>query len=115
MGGKVKAVAAQHSLAECFAAFTRIPNLPPVSPAQAREMIRANIVCSFEIVSLGKEDYLSAVDRAAEKNLIGGAFYDALIFQAAIKKKATHLVTWNQKHFMRFVTDELKIATPEDL
>lgn len=115
MGGKVKGLVTQHSLAECFSSFTRIPNLPPVSPAQAREMIRTNIIASFEVVPLTVEDYLSAVDRVAEKDLLGGVVYDALVFQAALKKKATHLVTWNQKHFERLSGREIQIVTPETL
>jgi len=110
---KISGVIAQHSLAECYTSFTRVPNLPPVTASQARQMIRDNVIGFFKVIALDLDDYEAAIDRVAEKNLPGGAIYDAIIWRAAIKRRVDRLVTWNLRHFQRLSDGELEIVTPD--
>lgn len=104
-----------HGLAEFFSALTAMPIDPPVGPLEAREVIEERILKSFELVDLSGVDYRKALDRVCSRNLKSGAIFDALHVQAAIKMKVPRLVTWNPKHFLRLVTDELRIVTPDEL
>lgn len=104
-----------HGLAEFFSSLTAMPIDPPVAPQEAREVIEERILKIFDLVALSEDDYRKALERVCSKNFKSGAIFDALHVQAAIKAEADCLVTWDQKHFLRLVTDELKIVTPEDL
>ena len=55
----------EHSIAEVFAALTRLPVQPRIHPVEAARIISENILPHFEVVSLGKEDYLEAVNTMA--------------------------------------------------
>ncbi len=112
---RYQAFISAHSLAECYSSLMVMPVDPPVFPKYARELIRRNIEPFFEIISLGPSDYLEAIERVSGLGLKSGAIYDALIYQAALKKKVSALVTWNTKHFERFSKGEVKIVTPEEV
>jgi predicted nucleic acid-binding protein len=45
------------------------------------------------------------LQRLEKLNLVGGAIYDALIAQAALKAKAERLLTLNPSHFLRLGQD----------
>jgi predicted nucleic acid-binding protein len=45
------------------------------------------------------------LQRLEKLNLVGGAIYDALIAQAALKAKAERLLTFNPSHFLRLGQD----------
>lgn len=113
--GKIHAAISTHTLAESFSSLTVLPITPPLTPPHARDLIQRNVLGFFQLVSLGKRDYRRAMDRVAEKNLKSGAIYDALIFEAALKIRASHLVTWNRRHFERLSQGEVLIVTPETL
>lgn len=59
----------------------------------------------FEIIELGASDYNAVIARVSNLNLVGGAIFDALIAQAALKVKADQLLTFNAKHFSRLGED----------
>ncbi len=68
----------------------------------------------FTIVELGAEQYLAALERAAEAGIAGGGVYDVLLASAAVLVKASALYTWNVKHFTRLGTDiARRVRTPE--
>lgn len=92
-----------HSLAEAFKVLSAHPySLMPLSDVQkVMEALRQQL----EIVPLEAGDYLAATQRCADLNLPGGAIYDTLIAQAALKAGASALVTLNAKHFKRLGPD----------
>ena len=103
-----------HGLAECFSSLTSMPFENQISPFQAREIIERNVLSLFEVVELNAQDYQDAVRRVSDFNGKGGIIYDALILQAALKRKAS-LITWNSKDFLRISRGELPILTPDSL
>ncbi|OGP09288.1 MAG: hypothetical protein A2048_10250 [Deltaproteobacteria bacterium GWA2_45_12] len=102
-----------HGLAECYAALTAYPIKPSISPALAVDLIQKNIKAHFKTVALSSTDYLKAIWKVKRLNLRSGAIYDALIFQAGLKKKVQKLATWNFEHFKRLIENEkMEIVRP---
>ena len=100
-----------HSLAECYAVMTSHPQLR-YPPAQVEEVL-TRLMETWTVLPLGSEDYLAAVARCRQLGLPGGAIYDALIAEAAVKAGAVGLVTLNAKHFVR-LGEEIRriVVTP---
>lgn len=110
--GKWKAFVATHSLAECYAVLTRLPIKPAIAPLQAQQLIENNFLSVLESIELRLQDYQKVIELMAQSSQRGGMIYDALLIRAAERKKLSHLLTWNQKDFLRLKTAGLKILTP---
>jgi predicted nucleic acid-binding protein len=91
-----------HTLAELYSVLTRIPQTK-ITPDLAQELIRDNLQ-TFELVSLGAEDYTAAIDLMVKNRIPGGGIFDALIAQAALKADVDVILTLNAKHFIRLGT-----------
>ena len=65
-----------HSIAEVFAALTRLPVQPRIHPVEAARIVTENILPHFELLSSGKEDYLEALNTMASGGWIGAKIYD---------------------------------------
>jgi predicted nucleic acid-binding protein len=94
------ACCAAHSLAELYAALTRLPGRQRMSCEQVL-LVLDNIREHLETVVLTSEEYSSAIAEAAAEGILGGTVYDALIAQCALKAKAAIIYTWNIDHFRR--------------
>jgi predicted nucleic acid-binding protein len=110
--GRLKGGLGIHSLAELYSALTNYPSEPRLPPSVAEKMIAENISTGLQMIELTPADYRAAMRRASERNLRGGAVYDSLILQAAIKKRAEALYTWNRTDFDRLAGKEMKILEP---
>ena len=101
-----------HSLAELFAVLTRLPVAPRIGPDQTRRLIAENLdLLSIEIVALEAQDYAVAIRRMADIGAAGGAIYDMLVVQAALKAKADGVLTLNEGDFSRLCRDETIAVT----
>lgn len=100
-----------HSLAELYSSLTNYPADPRLPPAAAESLIGENIFPNLQIIELSQVDYRAAIKRVKERGLRGGAIYDSLILQAAIKKKAEALYTWNRADFDR-LSEGIEIREP---
>jgi predicted nucleic acid-binding protein len=95
-----EACAGVHSLAEVYATMTALPGRHRVAPDEVLlflETIRDRLT----LVPLSAQDYWGAIKRASEQGIAGGAIYDALLAQCALKSKAEFIYTWNEKDFLR--------------
>jgi predicted nucleic acid-binding protein len=92
---------AAHSLAETYAVLTRLPMRPRISGGLARKLIRENLASAAQVVALSARDYEAALGRMADLGLNGGAVYDALIVQAALKADVDRVFTFNGSDFAR--------------
>ncbi len=111
--GKSKAFVSQHSLAELYSVLTNYPAHPRLSPEAVETLISENILRDFQIVEMGQRDYQDTIKRVRKKQLRGGVIYDALILQAAVKKKVKTIYTWNPADFLRLAADgEVSIQEP---
>lgn len=95
---------ATHTLAELYAVMTRLPLRPAIPPTVALRLIQENLE-GFQTIALSATDYRAVLRRLEKLNLAGGAIYDALIAQAALKVKAERLLTLNSGHFRRLGQD----------
>ncbi len=103
--GTDQGLVAAHSLAELYAILTTLPVYPPISSADAKQLIQHNVAEKLEIVALSDQDYLQVIEHLAALGIIGGATYDALILHAAAKAKVDLVVTLNEKDFQRVYPD----------
>jgi len=90
-----------HALAELYAVLTTLPLSPRISPGQAAELIRRNVLAKTRVISLGANDYEAVIDRMTRLGLSGGAIYDALHVHAAEKAQVNRLYTFNGRDFRR--------------
>lgn len=88
-----------HSLAESYAVLTAHPQLR-YSPVQVQAVLQ-RLLETWVVLPLIQDDYLQAIERCRKLSLPGGAIYDTLIAQAALRAQAQTLVTLNDKHFRR--------------
>ncbi|MBI2067322.1 MAG: PIN domain-containing protein [Deltaproteobacteria bacterium] len=98
---KLNAAIATHTIAEYYSTLTSYPGSPHLSPADVLQMLGNNIFPFFEVIDLTHKDYQNALQRVRDLNLRSGAIYDALIYQAALKKKIPTLYTWDLSDFSR--------------
>lgn len=90
-----------HSLAEVYATLTRMPGKHRVSGEQAMLFI-GSIRERLTIVALDGDEYTEALERSAARRIMGGAIYDAMLAQCALKAQAETIYTWNARHYALF-------------
>ncbi|MBI1791409.1 MAG: PIN domain-containing protein [Acidobacteria bacterium] len=112
--GQDKGFMGQHSIAEVYAALTRLPVQPRIHPVEAARIVTGNILPHFEVVSLGKEDYLEALNTTAGGGWSGAKIYDALLLRCAARCAVERIYTFNLGDFRQLAPAGLqeKICTP---
>ena len=104
----------QHSIAEVFAALTRLPVQPRIHPVEAARIVTDNISPHFKVVPIGKEDYLEALSTMAGGGWIGAKIYDALLLRCAARCAVERIYTFNLGDFKQLAPAGLeeKICAP---
>ena len=112
--GQDKGFMGQHSIAEVFASLTRLPVQPRIHPVEAARIVTENILPHFEVVLLGKEDYLEAMNIMASGGWSGAKIYDALLLRCAARCAAERIYTFNLGDFRQLAPPGLheKICAP---
>jgi len=104
---------ALRTLGEVYAVLTGLPARPRITGADGMailEQIRAKLT----VISLTEQEYVSVI-QSVSGTIVGGAAYDALIAQCAVKAKADVLLTWNTRDFTRFGPGIARLVkTPAD-
>jgi predicted nucleic acid-binding protein len=101
-----------YSLAEFYAVVTRLPGRHRLSGEQALLFLQ-EIRERLTIITLTAQEYFTALQCAAEADIVGGTVYDVLLVSCAAKAGALTLLIWNVKHFRRFSSGLIKrVATP---
>jgi predicted nucleic acid-binding protein len=88
-----------HSVAETYAALTRLPVRPRIQPGEAARILSDTIVPNFRTVSISRKDYLNALKTVVERGLSGAKIYDALIVGCAARSGAERVYTFNLSDF----------------
>jgi predicted nucleic acid-binding protein len=103
-----------HSIAEVFAALTRLPVQPRIHPVEAERIVTHNILPHFEVVSLSKEDYLEAMNTMSNGGWSGARIYDALLLRCAARCAVERIYTFNLGDFRQLAPAGLqeKICAP---
>jgi len=112
--GQDKGFMGLHSIAEVFAALTRLPVQPRIHPVEAVRIVSENILPHFEVVSLGKEDYLEALNAMASGGWVGAKMYDVLLLCCAARCAVERIYTFNVGDFKQLAPAGLqeKICAP---
>jgi predicted nucleic acid-binding protein len=102
-----------HSIAELYAALTRVPVQPRIHPAEAARIINDNILPHSETVPVGKKDYAEALRLVGDGGWAGAKIYDALLIGCAAKSEAARIYTFNLTDFRQLAPNlQGKICTP---
>ena len=103
-----------HSIAEVFAALTCLPVQPRIHPVEAARIVNENILAHFDVISLGKEDYLEALNTMASGGWTGAKIYDALLLCCASRCAVERIYTFNLGDFRQLAPAVLqeKICAP---
>jgi predicted nucleic acid-binding protein len=103
-----------HSIAEVYAALTRLPVQPRVHPAEAARIITDNVLPHFEAVPLDRTDYVEALKVITDGGWVGAKIYDALLLQCAAKSGVDRIYTFNLADFRLLAPPELqgKVSAP---
>ncbi len=110
--GRNQGFCAGHSLAEAYSTLTRMPPAERMSADQA-VLVLEEITHRLDVVALDAVEYMRTIARLAEAGIAGGATYDGLIAQCALKARADIIYTWNIRHFRQFGPDmEKRLRLP---
>jgi predicted nucleic acid-binding protein len=103
-----------HSIAEVFAALTRLPVRPRIHPVEAARIVTENLLPHFELVSISKEDYLEALNTMASGGRIGAKIYDVLLLHCAARCAVERIYTFNLGDFRQLapIGQQEKICAP---
>jgi predicted nucleic acid-binding protein len=94
---------AAHCLAETYSVVTGMPSKDRASPDEALLFLN-DVRVRLTLIALEEGEYFKVLEAAAAEGISGGATYDAIIGQCALKADAKTIYTWNTKHFTRLGT-----------
>jgi predicted nucleic acid-binding protein len=100
------------ALVESYAVLTRLPAPHRLSPVDAHALLRENFAGSARVESLTRDELWTLLAALAERSIAGGRTYDAQILAAALKGRATVLLTLNVKDFSALARDDIEIRSP---
>ena len=98
--GRQQACCAAHSLAEVYATLTSMPPPQRVSGGEAL-LFLGDIRDRMTVIALDEQEYFQLMESSAAARLGGGAVYDAILGQCALKAAAEVIYTWNLNDFLR--------------
>ena len=105
LAGDDVGVVSAHSLAETYAVLTTLPVLPRIGPDSAQRLVEENVAAHFEVVALTAREYAALLRTLAQRGVVGGAVYDAVILGAAAKAQVERIYTFNVADFRRLSAD----------
>ena len=97
-----------HSIAETYAALTRLPVQPRIHPSEAARIIRENILKRFTLVPAGEAEYLQALAAVENCGWPGAKVYDALLLACAARSGAERMYTINLGDFRGLAPAEMQ-------
>ena len=105
LAGATEGFTSTHAVAETFATLTSGRLDVQLTPAEAAQVIEANIIRRLQIVELQLTDYQQAMGSSQTAGARGGAIFDMLHLQAARRMAAKRILTINVRHFQVFAPD----------
>lgn len=100
------------ALIESYSVLTRLPLPLRLERTAVRDALRQTFRGHCRIVALNGEGGWDLLDHAVTGETTGGAVYDLHIATCALSGAATHLATFNRRHFERFNLADIVIVVP---
>jgi predicted nucleic acid-binding protein len=113
-GKTAKAGTAWHCCLEVYSVATRLPPEFRLTPAQACELIQAEIFGRLTVHDLPASVRVPFLLAAAEQAIGGGRIYDAHIAEIAKEAGAAVIVTDNRRHFLSALRYGIRVETPAE-
>ena len=105
---------AWHCCLECFSVATRLPAEFRLTPADAVQLLEAEVFARMTVHDLPPADRLGMLKAAALDGTAGGRIYDAHIAEVARAAGATVIITDNRRHFMASLRHGIRVETPTE-
>ena len=106
-------VISAHGLAEVYSILTGAPFRPRISPAIAWQIVQENVLDSFEVEPLTRNDYTRIIRECSSLGWAGGRIYDVIHVHSARKAKCSRIYTFNVQDFRQLAPDLLdRIMAP---
>ncbi len=100
------------ALVETFAVLTRLPAPWRLRPADAHRLLEETFRGRARVVGLDGSEAWTLLDGALANEVSGGATYYAHIAACARKAGASHLATFNRRHFERLDLGGVALLIP---
>jgi predicted nucleic acid-binding protein len=108
----IDAGTAWHCCLEFFSVATRLPSEYRLTPADAAQLVEAEIFGRMPVHDLPATDRIAMLKTAARDGTAGGRIYDAHIAEVARAAGAAVVVTDNRRHFMAALRHGIRVETP---
>ena len=105
---------AWHCCLECFSVATRLPAEYRLTPADAVQLLEAEVFARMAVHDLPPADRFAMLKAAAVDGTAGGRIYDAHIADVARAAGAEVIVTDNRRHFMASLRHGIRVETPTE-
>jgi predicted nucleic acid-binding protein len=100
---------AWHCCLEFYAVSTRLPEELRLTPAQAGQLLAAEIRARLEVVALPSGRWDEFFARTQTERVAGGRVYDAHIAEIARHHRAKIVVTDNTRHFASLMAHGIQV------
>jgi toxin FitB len=110
----VGAGTAWHCCLEFFSVSTRLPAEFRLTPADAVQLLEAEIFGRMSVHDLPAAERLAMMKALARDGTAGGRVYDAHIAEVARSAGAAVVVTDNRRHFMAALRHGIRVETPAE-
>ncbi len=105
---------AWHCCLEFFSVATRLPPEFRLSPADAAQLLEAEVLGRMIVHDLPIVDRIAFVKAVAYEDVAGGRVYDAHIAEVARAANASVIVTDNRRHFLMALRYGIRVKTPAE-
>jgi len=100
------------ALVDAYAVITRLPPPWRLRAADAHRLLAETLRGRAQVVGLEGDEAWDLLDDALGNAVSGGATYDAHIAACARKAGASHLATFNRRHFERLDLGSVDLLVP---
>jgi predicted nucleic acid-binding protein len=105
---------AWHCCLEFFSVSTRLPAEFRLTPADAAQLLEAEVFGRMAVHDLPAGERLAMLKALGRDGTAGGRIYDAHIAEVARSAGAAVVVTDNRRHFMAALRHGLRVETPAE-
>jgi predicted nucleic acid-binding protein len=100
------------ALVEAYAVMTRLPAPHRLRPADAHALLSGNFAGAAQVNGLSGEECWAMLEKLAGQGVAGGRTYDAHILAAAVKGRATAVLTLNVEDFEDVAPGGFEVLNP---